>query len=133
MSPAAHGGRSRAGSIYRVESSKGTPKSVQPISRGHLQIIEPDHRVDLIELATHDRPQFARDTPSCLTVDAVPDVARPWLSFTRGQKFSTQQVHCFAASPRLSAAASSHVARTSDGYAASLTGQLTAMTFHDHN
>jgi hypothetical protein len=41
---------------------------VQPVSRRYLQILEPRHRVDLIELATHDRPQLAGDTPSRFAV-----------------------------------------------------------------
>jgi hypothetical protein len=61
---------------HRVTAPEVTGKRVQPIPARHFQVIEPRHGVDLIQFATHDGPEFARDAPSCLAVDAVPDVAR---------------------------------------------------------
>jgi hypothetical protein len=58
-----------------MPTAKVTRQRVQPIPWRHLQVIEPGHRIDLIQLTTHDRPQFARDTTGCLAVDAIPDVA----------------------------------------------------------
>jgi hypothetical protein len=61
---------------HRVEAAKTTRERVQPIPGRHIQVIEPRHRVDLIQFPTHDRPQLAWDTPSRFAVDAVPDITR---------------------------------------------------------
>ena len=60
----------------RVETAEGTAEPVQPIPWWHLQILEPRHGIDLIQFPPNDRPQRARNPPSRLTIDAVPDVAR---------------------------------------------------------
>jgi hypothetical protein len=59
---------------HGVEPSQIGAKAVQAVTGRHLQIVKPSHRVDLIEFATHVGPELARNPPSCLTVDAVPDV-----------------------------------------------------------
>jgi len=61
---------------HGVETSKAAAERVQPIPWWHLQIIEPRHRIDLIQFPTDDGPQLARNPPSRLAVEAVPDVAR---------------------------------------------------------
>ena len=58
---------------HRVEPSQISAKGVQSVTGRHLQIVKPSHRVDLIEFATHVWPEFARNAPRRLTVDAVPD------------------------------------------------------------
>jgi hypothetical protein len=57
-----------------VEPSHVTTEGVQPVAGRNLQILEARDRVNLIEFAPHVRPQLARDPPSGLAVDAVPDV-----------------------------------------------------------
>src|SRR5215510_12858841 len=59
---------------HRVEPSQISAEGLQSVTGRHLQIVKPRHRVDLIEFATHGCPELARNPPSRLTVDAVPDV-----------------------------------------------------------
>jgi hypothetical protein len=61
---------------HRVPTSEVTREPVQSIPGRHLQVVEPCHCVDLIQFPTHDRPQRARDAPSRLAINAIPDVAR---------------------------------------------------------
>ncbi len=58
----------------RVPASEVTAEHVQPITRRHLQVVQPLYRVDLVELPAHDGPQISRDAPGGFGVDAVPDV-----------------------------------------------------------
>ena len=44
--------------------------------RGHLQVVEPDDGVDLVQLPPDDWPEIARDAPGGLRVEAVPNVLR---------------------------------------------------------
>ena len=57
-----------------VQPSQVTDERVQPVAGRHFEILEPRHGVDLIEFETHAWPELARNPPSRLTVDAVPDV-----------------------------------------------------------
>ncbi len=57
----------------RVEPSQISAERVQSVPGRHSQIVKPRHRVDLIEFAAHVWPEFARNPPRRLTVDAVPD------------------------------------------------------------
>ena len=61
---------------HRVPAPEVTRERVQPIPGRHLQVVEPSHRVDLVQFPSHDGPEHARDAPSGLAVDAVPDIAR---------------------------------------------------------
>ena len=45
----------------------------------HFQRVKPRPSVDLIEFATHVWPEFARNPPRRLTIDAVPDVPRRFI------------------------------------------------------
>lgn len=47
---------------------------VQSVSGRHPQVIDPRHRVDLIQRAADERPQILGDTTGGFRVDAVPDV-----------------------------------------------------------
>jgi len=59
---------------HGVKTSKVTGERVQSIPGRHPQFVEPGHRVDLIQFPVHARPQFVRNAPGRLAVDAVPDV-----------------------------------------------------------
>jgi hypothetical protein len=61
---------------YGVQPSHVTTERVQPVAGRNLQILEARYGVDLIEFATHVRPELTRNPPSRLAVDAVPDVPR---------------------------------------------------------
>ena len=61
---------------HGVQPSQITGERVQLVTGWHFQILEPRDGVDLIESATHTRPELARNPPSRLAVDAVPDVPR---------------------------------------------------------
>jgi hypothetical protein len=60
--------------VDRVEPSQISAERVQSVTGRYFQVVKPRHRVDLIEFATLVWPELARDPPSRLTVDAVPDV-----------------------------------------------------------
>jgi Protein of unknown function (DUF1579) len=87
---------------HRVETSTVTCERVQPIPGRHVQVIEPRHGVDLIQFATHDGPEFARDAPSRLAVDAVPDVARRIIG-QRPESLNSTIAHlaCYRSAPRV--------------------------------
>ena len=57
-------------------ASHVTTERVQPVAGRSFQILEARYGVDLIEFAAHVLPELARDPPSRLAVDAVPDVPR---------------------------------------------------------
>jgi hypothetical protein len=59
---------------HGVEPSQISAERVQSVPGRHFQIVKLRHRVDLIEFATHVWPELARNPPSRLAVDAVPDV-----------------------------------------------------------
>jgi len=59
---------------HRVEPSQISAERVQSVPGRHSQIVKLHHRVDLIEFAPHVWPEFARNPPRMLAVDAVPDV-----------------------------------------------------------
>lgn len=61
---------------HSVPPSHGTAERVQPVAGWNFQILEARYGVDLIEFATHVRPELTRNPPSRLAVDAVPDVPR---------------------------------------------------------
>jgi hypothetical protein len=61
---------------HGVRPSQVSGERVQLVSGWHFQIFEPRDGIDLIEPATHIRPELARNPPSRLAVDAVPDVPR---------------------------------------------------------
>ena len=51
-----------------VPAAQVPAQSVQAIAGGHLQVIEPDDGVDLIQLPPDDGPEIARDAPGGLRV-----------------------------------------------------------------
>ena len=59
---------------HRVEPSQISTEHVQSVAGRSFQVVKPRHGVDLIEFETHAWPELARNPPSRLTVDAVPDV-----------------------------------------------------------
>ena len=59
---------------HGVEPSQTGAERVQSVPGRHFQIVKLRHRVDVIEFATHVCPELARNPPSRLAVDAVPDV-----------------------------------------------------------
>ena len=59
---------------HRLEPSPVGTERVQFVAGRHFQVVKSRHRVDLIEFATHVWPELARNPPSRVTVDAVPDV-----------------------------------------------------------
>lgn len=59
---------------YRVEPSQISAERVQSVPGRHFQIAKPRHRVYLIELTTHVRPELAWDPSSRFAVEAVPDI-----------------------------------------------------------
>ena len=59
---------------HGVEPSQVGAERVQSVPGRHFQVVEPRHRVDLIQLAADDRPQILRDPAGGFRVDAVPDV-----------------------------------------------------------
>lgn len=61
---------------YGAQPSHVTTERVQPVAGRNFQILEARYGVDLIEFATHVRPELTRNPPSRLAVDAVPDVPR---------------------------------------------------------
>ena len=61
---------------HRVEPSQVSAERVQLVPGWHSQVLKPHHRIELIEFATHVRPELARNSSSRLAVDAVPDVPR---------------------------------------------------------
>jgi hypothetical protein len=61
---------------YPVNAAEVARERVQTIPGRYFRVIEPSHRIDLIQFPAHDWPQLARNAPSRLAVDAVPDVAR---------------------------------------------------------
>lgn len=61
---------------HRVPTPEVTRERVQPISGRYLQVVEPSYRVDLVQFPSHGGPEHARDAPSRLAIDAVPDIAR---------------------------------------------------------
>jgi hypothetical protein len=60
---------------HGMEPSPISAERVQSVAGRYFQIVKLRHRVDLIELATNGWPELARNPPSRLAVDAVPDVA----------------------------------------------------------
>ena len=75
-----------------------TRQPVQPISRRHLQIVEPGYRVDLVQFPSHDGPEHARDAPSCLAIHAVPDVPGGVVRQRPGSQNSTiARLACYSA------------------------------------
>jgi len=60
----------------RVPNPESAGERVQTILRWHLEVFEPGHGVDLVELSPNDWPQLAWDASGGLRVDAVPDVPR---------------------------------------------------------
>jgi hypothetical protein len=61
---------------YGVPPSQVAAERVQSGAGRHFQIFKPRYRVDLIEFATHVRPELTRNPTSRLAVDAIPDVPR---------------------------------------------------------
>jgi hypothetical protein len=59
---------------HGVEPSPISAERVQSVPGRHFQIVKFCHRVDLIEFATPVWPELARNPPSRLAVDAVPDL-----------------------------------------------------------
>jgi hypothetical protein len=59
-----------------METSEVTGERVPSISGRDLQVVEPGYHVDLIQLPPDDGPQLARDAPSRLAIDTVPDITR---------------------------------------------------------
>ena len=57
-----------------VQPSHVPDERVQPVAGRNFQILEARYGVDLIEFATHVRPELTRNPPSRLAVDAVPDI-----------------------------------------------------------
>lgn len=59
---------------HGVLSFQIASERVQSIARRHPQIVELRHGIDLVQLATDDRPQALRDPAGRLRIDAVPDI-----------------------------------------------------------
>ena len=59
---------------YGVPPSHVATERVQPVAGRNFQILEARYGVDLIEFATHVRPELTRNPPSRPAVDAVPNV-----------------------------------------------------------
>ena len=59
-----------------VKLSQVPAKRVQSVARRHFQVLKPRDGVDLIQLATHIRPEFTRNPSGRLAIDAIPDVPR---------------------------------------------------------
>jgi len=64
----------------RAAADKVADESVQAIARRHTQILEPRHRIDLIQFPSNDEPQVTRDAACGFAVDAVPDIAGRFVS-----------------------------------------------------
>ena len=73
---------------HRVEPSQISAERVQSVPGRHSQIVKLHHRVDLIEFAPHVWPEFARNPPRMLAVDAVPDVPGRFIRKRPGQRIA---------------------------------------------
>ena len=61
---------------HRMAASEIAGQRMQTVPRGHPQVVETRHRINLVQLAPHNRPKLPRNASSRLAIHAIPDVTR---------------------------------------------------------